>query len=95
MSRIGIMGGTFNPIHNAHLLMAEEARKQYELDEIWFMPSKNPPHKKKEDLVSKEHRKRMICHAISGNPHFSFSDLELQRQGTTYTSDTLEKIENL
>ena len=93
MMKIGIMGGTFNPIHNAHLLMAEEARKQYELDEIWFMPSKNPPHKKKENLVSKEHRKRMICHAISGNPHFSFSDLELQRQGTTYTSDTLEKIE--
>lgn len=44
--KIGIMGGTFNPIHNVHLLMAEEAARQFELDEVWFMPSKNPPHKR-------------------------------------------------
>ena len=93
MMKIGIMGGTFNPIHNVHLLMAEEAARQFELDEVWFMPSKNPPHKKESDIVSAEHRSRMICHAIDGNPKFVFSDLELCREGTTYTSDTLEIIE--
>ena len=77
MMKIGIMGGTFNPIHNVHLLMAEEAARQFELDEVWFMPSKNPPHKKESDIVSAEHRSRMICHAIDGNPKFVFSDLEL------------------
>lgn len=56
MMKIGIMGGTFNPIHNVHLLMAEEAARQFELDEVWFMPSKNPPHKKGTDIVSAEHR---------------------------------------
>ena len=56
MMKIGIMGGTFNPIHNVHLLMAEEAARQFELDEVWFMPSKNPPHKKESDIVSAEHR---------------------------------------
>lgn len=74
--KIGIMGGTFNPIHNVHLLMAEEAARQFELDEVWFMPSKNPPHKKESDIVSAEHRSRMICHAIDGNPKFVFSDLD-------------------
>mgnify|MGYP004567336233 FL=1 len=93
MMKIGIMGGTFNPIHNVHLLMAEEAARQFKLDEVWFMPSKNPPHKKGADIVSAAHRTRMICHAIEGNPKFVFSDLELRREGTTYTSDTLEIIE--
>lgn len=89
MSSIGIMGGTFNPIHNVHLIMAEEARTQFHLEHVLFMPSKNPPHKEKEVIASDEHRKRMIQHAIQGNPYFSFSDLELKREGTTYTKDTL------
>lgn len=91
--KIGIMGGTFNPIHNVHLLMAEEAARQFKLDEVWFMPSKNPPHKKEADIVSAEHRSRMICHAIEENPKFIYSDLELRREGITYTSDTLEIME--
>ncbi len=90
MRKVGIMGGTFNPIHNVHLIMAEEARRQYELDVVFFMPSKNPPHKEKKDIASDEHRKRMIQHAIADNPYFEFSDLELRRQGTTYTKDTLK-----
>lgn len=89
MSKIGIMGGTFDPIHNVHLIMAEEARRQFELDEIFFMPSKNPPHKKIQEIASEEHRKRMIQHAIQDNPYFRFSDLELKRDGVTYTKDTL------
>lgn len=89
MAKIGIMGGTFNPIHNVHLSMAEEARTQYQLDEVCFMPSKNPPHKNKQGIVSDSHRKRMIQHAIQDHPHFTFSDLELKREGTTFTRDTL------
>lgn len=89
MARIGIMGGTFNPIHHVHLIMAEEARRQFHLKKVLFMPSKNPPHKKKGRIVSDAHRKRMIKHAIADNPHFEFSDVELKREGTTYTRDTL------
>lgn len=89
MAKIGIMGGTFNPIHNVHLSMAEEARTQYQLNEILFMPSKNPPHKNKLGIASDSHRKRMIQHAILDHPHFTFSDLELKREGTTFTRDTL------
>lgn len=89
MAKIGLMGGTFNPIHNVHLSMAEEARIQYELDEVRFMPSKNPPHKDKRQIASDPHRKRMIQHAIQDHPHFTFSDLELKREGTTFTRDTL------
>lgn len=89
MARIGIMGGTFNPIHNVHLIMAEEARIQFQLDQVMFMPSKNPPHKDKDVIASDEHRKRMIQHAIQDNPYFVFSDLELKRDGITYTKDTL------
>ena len=92
MARIGIMGGTFNPVHNVHLIMAEEARRQFRLKKVLFMPSKNPPHKKKKEIASEGHRKRMIEHAICDNPSFVFSDLELKREGTTYTSDTLAQL---
>lgn len=92
MARIGIMGGTFNPVHNVHLMIAEEARKQFRLKKVLFMPSKNPPHKEKSSIVSEEHRRRMIEHAIEGNPYFVFSGLELERDGTTYTKDTLSEL---
>lgn len=92
MKKIGIMGGTFNPIHNAHIMMAQAAYEQYELDEVWFMPSKNPPHKEKQNIASDEHRKRMVQHAIDNIPHFSFSDIELKREGITYTCETLQEI---
>ncbi|MCM1245836.1 MAG: nicotinate-nucleotide adenylyltransferase [Roseburia sp.] len=95
MLKTGIMGGTFNPIHNVHLIMAEEARKQFDLDEIWFMPSKNPPHKEKDELASDEHRRRMIEHSIQDNPHFRFSGMELEREGITYTKDTLEELKKM
>lgn len=95
MARIGIMGGTFNPIHNVHLIMAEEARRQFQLKKVLFIPSKNPPHKKKKTIVSDEHRKRMIQHAIQGNHAFLFSDMELEREGTTYTKDTLSALKQL
>ncbi len=92
MAKIGIMGGTFNPIHNAHLVMAEEARRQFGLEEVIFMPSKNPPHKERGGIVSELHRKRMVQHAIQNHPGFIFSDMELKREGITYTKDTLEAL---
>ena len=92
MKKVGILGGTFNPVHNAHLAMAQAALEQYGLDRVLFMPSKNPPHKKKEEIVSEEHRSRMIKNAIQGMEKFRFSDFELNREGTTYTSDTLKLL---
>ncbi len=89
MKKIGIMGGTFNPIHYGHLFLAENAFDQIGLDRIQFMPSKNPPHKLKPDMVTDEQRVDMIKLAIGGNPHFEVSTLELEREGLTFTADTL------
>jgi len=92
MRKIGIMGGTFNPIHTAHLILAETAYEQLGLDKILFMPSKKPPHKIHEAIVSDDHRIRMVQLAIQDNPHFELSYEELNREGITYTADTLEKL---
>ena len=95
MKKIGIMGGTFNPIHMAHLMLAEQAYEQFQLDKILFMPTKKPPHKSLKEIISDEHRINMILKAIEGNPHFELSTLELQREGTTYTVDTLTYLRSL
>lgn len=95
MNKIGIMGGTFNPIHTAHLILAEEAYQQLGLDKVLFMPSKKPPHKLKEEIISNEHRMNMIFLSIKGNEHFELSPLELEREGITYTSDTLRELTKL
>ncbi len=92
MKRIGIMGGTFNPIHNVHLIMAQTALNQFQLDHILFMPAKNPPHKKQEEIIQEAHRIRMIQLAIDGNERFELSDMECRRDGKTYTSDTLLQL---
>ena len=92
MRKIGIMGGTFNPIHIAHLILAESAYEQLNLDMILFMPSKNPPHKIHAHIVSDEHRIRMIQLAIKDNSHFALSKVELEREGLTYTAETLESL---
>ena len=91
-TKIGIMGGTFDPIHMAHLLLAEAAREQFHLDRILFMPSAKPPHKDNRLVSPTEHREAMVRMAIEGNPGFAYSDLEVRRSGTTYTSDTLEDL---
>lgn len=89
MMKLGIMGGTFNPIHFGHLFLAENAYEQIGLDQILFMPSKNPPHKDKPYQVTDQQRVEMIALAIGDNPHFALSTIELERTGYTYTSDTL------
>lgn len=93
MVKIGIMGGTFNPIHLAHLQMAREAVIQAELDQVLFMPSKNPPHKRGENILSGEHRASMVRLAVEGEDRFVFSDYELRREGITYTAETLEQLQ--
>ena len=88
--RIGIMGGTFNPIHLGHLILAENAYHQLNLDVVWFMPSGKPPHKSNKEILPNEDRVRMIRLAIEGTPYFELSLLEIERPGITYTVDTLE-----
>jgi len=85
---IGILGGTFNPIHFGHLRMAQELTDAFKFDEIKFIPSANPPHKDTIS-VSAEHRAAMVKVAIEGNPLFSLDECELKREGASYTIDTL------
>jgi nicotinate-nucleotide adenylyltransferase len=89
--RLGIMGGAFDPIHVAHLVTAQEALLQFELDEIVFMPSGRPPHKKR-SLAAAEFRYLMVAVAIASHPQFSVSRLEIERPGVGYTVDTLEYL---
>lgn len=91
--RIGIMGGTFDPIHIGHLILAECAYEQFRLDTVRFMPSGNPPHKKdRTDGAADEERLEMVRLAIAGNPHFSLDAEEMYRTGYSYTSDTLTAL---
>ena len=92
MKRIGILGGTFNPIHKGHIGIAKEARKDFELNKVVFVPTGIPPHKSKEGLVGKEHRFKMVKLAISKVPYFSVSRVELDREGYSYAIDTFGKL---
>ncbi|WP_127579756.1 nicotinate-nucleotide adenylyltransferase [Paenibacillus koleovorans] len=89
---IGIMGGTFDPIHLGHLLAAERAREEAGLDEVWFMPSYTPPHKPNPPKASAEQRLAMLELAIAGHPQFRAEELEIRRQGTSYTVDTVDQL---
>lgn len=86
---IGLMGGTFNPVHLAHLRIAEEAREMCNLDRVIFIPAADPPHKPLAGGVPFEQRCEMVHRAIAGNPHFVLSDVEGQRPGKSYSIDTI------
>lgn len=89
--RVGIMGGTFDPIHIGHLILAECAYEQFNLDTILFLPSGNPPHKQdRRDGASDKERLDMLALAIQDNPHFILDSEEMQRSGFTYTYETLD-----
>ncbi|MBI3088515.1 MAG: nicotinate (nicotinamide) nucleotide adenylyltransferase [Candidatus Omnitrophica bacterium] len=92
MRRLGILGGTFNPIHLGHLLLAECAREQYALDQVWFMPTAVPPHKSARRLLDARHRLAMVRLAVRGHPAFRASDLELQLGGVSYTIRTIHAL---
>lgn len=93
--KIGIMGGTFNPVHNGHLFIAEEVRLKYGLDEILFIPVGKPPHKVDNEILNSVHRYEILKLAIRGNDKFSVSDIEIKREGYTYTIETLRKLASL
>jgi len=92
LARVGVLGGSFNPIHLGHLLLADEVRERLELDQILFVPASVPPHKPPRDLAAPEHRYSMVRLAIAGHSRFAVSDLELRRPGPSYTVDTLAEI---
>jgi nicotinate-nucleotide adenylyltransferase len=88
------MGGTFDPIHYGHLVTAEEALWQFSLDEVLFVPTGQPWMKDRPDVSPPEHRYLMTVIAVSSNPHFRVSRLELEREGPTYTVDTLRALKD-
>ena len=92
MRKVGIMGGTFDPIHIGHLILGENAYLQFGLDKVVFMPSGNPPHKKERDGGTDLQRMDMVKLAIASNTHFEISDIEMNEEGYTYTYRTLEKL---
>ncbi|MFC1947681.1 nicotinate-nucleotide adenylyltransferase [Chloroflexota bacterium] len=87
--RMGILGGTFDPIHNAHLMIAGEALKQLGLDEVIFIPTSHTPLKEDDIITPVEHRVRMLELALTGNPAFRMSRIEIDRAGISYTVDTI------
>lgn len=94
--RIGILGGTFDPIHNAHLFIAEAAAKELRLSKVLLMPSKTPAYKlQKGGITDEKHRAKMTELACEGRKKLVFSDLELQREGNTYTADTLKILKEM
>lgn len=92
MADIGIMGGTFDPIHNGHLLLGKQAYEEYNLDQIWFMPSGKPPHKTDHRVTEVQERCEMVRLAIAEYSYFVYSDFEVRRSGNTYTAQTLHLL---
>ena len=92
MKKTGIMGGTFNPIHNGHLMLASEALRQFRLDEVLFMPCGVPYMKSRQKVESGQTRAEMTALAIQDKPHFTLSTIELEQSGSTYTYQTLERL---
>ncbi len=91
--KVGIMGGTFDPIHTGHLILGESAYEQFGLDEVLFMPSGNPPHKQeRKGGATNEQRTEMVRLAVSPNPHFALSLEEMHELGYIYTSKTLGRL---
>ena len=91
--RIGLFGGTFNPIHFGHLRAAEEVQEFFHLDKIIFIPARIPPHKTEKAIVAPEHRLNMVKLAIQYNPCFEISDFEIQRNSKSYSIITIEHFQ--
>ena len=90
--RVGILGGTFDPIHYGHLAIAEQVAEALELERILFTPASLPPHKLHEDVTPAEDRAAMVALAIADNPRFGLCRIELERGGPSYTADTLQEL---
>ncbi|MFC4388431.1 nicotinate-nucleotide adenylyltransferase [Gracilibacillus marinus] len=94
MRKIGLLGGTFDPPHYGHLLMAEQVKEQLHLDEIWFMPNQQPPHKNNAKTDGQT-RLKMIDLAIQDNHAFKTEGIELKRSGKSYTIDTIRQLREM
>lgn len=92
MTRLGVMGGTFDPIHYGHLVTAEEARAQFGLQRVLFVPNRHPPHKDPRDVSDPEHRFLMTFLATISNPWFQVLRVEIDRPGPSYTIDTIREL---
>jgi len=90
--RTGILGGSFNPIHIGHLILAEEVREKLRLERVIFVPANLAPHKDNRDLAAAADRYRMIEMAVKTNKYFSVSDIEIKRNGNSYTIDTIKEF---
>lgn len=93
--KIGIMGGTFDPIHYGHLVTAEAVRAEFGLDKVLFIPAGKPPHKNNYSISQPEHRHLMTMLATASNPYFEVSGIELEKNTTTYTVDTIKELISL
>lgn len=94
MKKVGILGGTFDPPHHGHLLIANEVLFALNLDEIWFMPNQEPPHKQKSVFITNEDRLHMLELAIRGNGKFKLQTIELERKGPSFTVETMKIIKS-
>jgi nicotinate-nucleotide adenylyltransferase len=93
MQKIGLLGGTFDPVHNGHLQLGDRVLENYNLDKILFIPASTPPHKN-EAVSAVGHRLQMLKLAISGNRRFDFSEIEISRQKVSYTFDTIQELKS-
>lgn len=93
MKKIGILGGTFDPPHLGHLIIANEVLESQNLDEIWFMPNQEPPHKKKSNAISDEDRIQLVKLAIAEHPRFRLELLEMERSGPSFTYETMKILQ--
>ena len=91
VKRIGVFGGSFNPLHIGHLIIAEAAWQEFDLEKVLFVPTGDTPHKSMHH-ITKIDRFEMVKRAIKGNPHFSISSIELERKGLSYTVDTIRQL---
>jgi nicotinate-nucleotide adenylyltransferase len=94
LRKVGLFGGTFNPVHNGHIRVAQEVRHRFPLDKIYLVPSFIPPHKERRDIVTGSLRHEMVRLAVADQPDLVISDLELRRPGPSYTIDTVRHFQS-
>lgn len=92
LQRLGIMGGTFDPIHLGHMIIASYATEAFHLDAVWFMPAQIPPHKRNENVSPTKHRIEMVKRALDGDNRFAYSDFDVQNDKPSLTSELLERL---
>lgn len=93
MMKVGILGGSFNPIHLGHLIIAQDALEAFALDRIIFIPCASPPHKTDADMVAAEHRLQMVEAAVADHAQFNVSSIEIDRGGVSYSIDTVRQLQ--